>query len=51
MTAEGHALDAGDFLILACDGIWDVMTTEEVCDAVLSAPRSLPVPQPAGSLS
>jgi type IV secretory pathway VirB10-like protein len=33
-------LDAGDFLILACDGIWDVMTTEEVCDAVLSAAES-----------
>jgi protein phosphatase 1B len=27
-------VDADEFLVLACDGIWDVMSNEEVCDFV-----------------
>lgn len=30
-----HAIDGKEeFLVLACDGIWDVMTNESLCDYV-----------------
>lgn len=32
VEARDHAKD--EFLVLACDGIWDVMTNEELCDFV-----------------
>ena len=28
---EGRNVDEDEFLILACDGIWDVMTNEDAC--------------------
>ena len=28
--------DRDEFLVLACDGIWDVMTNQEMCDFVSS---------------
>ena len=31
--------DIDEFLILACDGLWDVMSIEEVCDYVYSQIR------------
>ena len=33
VTAEDRS-DGDEFIVLACDGIWDVMTNEEVCDFV-----------------
>ena len=31
-----------EFLVLACDGVWDVMSFEEVCDYVYSHIRKKP---------
>lgn len=32
--AEERDIETDEFLVLACDGIWDVMTNEELCDFV-----------------
>ena len=26
--------DADEFLVLACDGVWDVMTNEDICNFI-----------------
>ncbi len=31
--------DADEFLVLACDGVWDVMANEEICDFVADRMR------------
>ena len=42
-----HRLEKGDeFLVLACDGVWDCMTNQEVVDFVKAR---LPKPSKAGA--
>ncbi len=31
-----------DFIILACDGIWDCLTNQEICDIVISRLKKEP---------
>lgn len=31
---EGRKADEDEFIVLACDGIWDVMTNEDLCQFV-----------------
>ncbi|MCI74814.1 putative protein phosphatase 2C 33-like, partial [Trifolium medium] len=35
-----HLTDNDQFIVLATDGIWDVMSNEQVVNIVASAPRS-----------
>lgn len=32
--------DQDEFIVLACDGVWDVMTNQEVCDLVHEGNKS-----------
>jgi len=34
ISVEERSLDTDEFVVLACDGIWDVMSNEELCDFV-----------------
>jgi protein phosphatase 1B len=36
IKAEPRSLEKDQFLVLACDGIWDVMTNDEVAEFVLA---------------
>jgi len=44
ITQERHAAD--EFIVLACDGIWDVMTSQEVVDKVRSMLQNGRPPEP-----
>lgn len=32
-------MDEDEFLVLACDGVWDVMTNEDICQFIHSRMR------------
>jgi len=39
-----HALEQGDeFIVIACDGVWDCMTNQQVCDFVKERLLSMPL--------
>ena len=38
-----------DFIICACDGIWDCMTSQEACDFVLAGKKKLATYKPSTS--
>mmetsp|Transcript_10803 Transcript_10803/g.17687 ORF Transcript_10803/g.17687 Transcript_10803/m.17687 type:complete len:135 (-) Transcript_10803:248-652(-) len=39
-VTETHLTTDDEFLILACDGVWDVLSKEQACEVVASEPNA-----------